>query len=200
LSDNKLVSCSNLIHISFSASATTPHSSSTTYSTEKSTSTYSNEKPSSTYSNENQTHFGFRSVGEEEKKEAVLGVFHSVADSYDLMNDAMSLGIHRVWKDIFIRRLGPGPSTRLLDVAGGTGDIAFRFLDAVGRPSHAADTKEDQGPAVTVCDINKSMLRVGESRAEKLGRYLCITVLVRTEVFYFILAVLISVNLRCSDS
>ena len=83
----------------------------------------------------------------------VLGVFHAVADSYDLMNDAMSAGIHRVWKDYFINQMvrglvirrwiwmalllppqDPGPSTRLLDVAGGTGDIAFRFLDKVTTP------------------------------------------------------------------
>lgn len=128
-----------------------------TYATSPSSSPPSS---TSTYSNEKQTHFGFRNVGEEEKKEAVLEVFHSVAESYDLMNDAMSLGIHRIWKDTLMRRLSPGPTTRLLDVAGGTGDIAFRFLDAAGRAG---------GASVTVCDINKSMLRVGESRAEKLG-------------------------------
>ena len=128
---------------------------------------------SSTYSNEKVTHFGFRNVGEEEKKQAVLGVFHSVADSYDLMNDAMSLGIHRVWKDTLVRRLGPGPNTRLLDVAGGTGDIAFRFLEAAGRRPPAAAAAASDTPAdasVTVCDINNSMLRVGEARAQKLGK------------------------------
>ena len=158
---------------SYNTASTTPSSysfspSTSTSSSSSSTST-SSTSTSSTYSNEKQTHFGFRNVGEEEKKEAVLGVFHSVADSYDLMNDAMSLGIHRVWKDMFIRRLGPGPTTRLLDVAGGTGDIAFRFLDAAGRPSAATAPTQGQGAAVTVCDINKSMLRVGEARAEKLG-------------------------------
>jgi 2-methoxy-6-polyprenyl-1,4-benzoquinol methylase len=139
-----------------------------------STSCFSSLSPhstTSTYSNENQTHFGFRNLGEEEKKEAVLGVFHSVADSYDLMNDAMSLGIHRVWKDTFVRRLGPGPTTRLLDVAGGTGDIAFRFLEAAGRPADAGVQDPATEAAVTVCDINKSMLRVGEARAQKLGDY-----------------------------
>jgi ubiquinone/menaquinone biosynthesis C-methylase UbiE len=75
-----------------------------------------------------------------------------------------------VWKDTFIRRLGPGPKTRLLDVAGGTGDIAFRFLDAAGRPAATSVSPESgEAAAVTVCDINKSMLRVGESRAQKLG-------------------------------
>jgi 2-methoxy-6-polyprenyl-1,4-benzoquinol methylase len=122
-------------------------------------------KHCSTYSNEKQTHFGFKDVGEQQKKEAVLNVFHSVADTYDLMNDAMSLGIHRVWKDEFIKMLAPGPRTKLLDVAGGTGDISFRFLEHVGKE---ALTSED-GASVTVCDINNSMLKVGEERAQKLG-------------------------------
>ncbi|XP_023348245.1 uncharacterized protein LOC111716962 [Eurytemora carolleeae] len=122
-------------------------------------------KPCSTYSNEKQTHFGFKDVGEKEKKEAVLNVFHSVADTYDLMNDAMSLGIHRVWKDEFMKTLAPGPRTKLLDVAGGTGDISFRFLDYVGKDALNAEN----GAHVTVCDINKSMLGVGEARAHKLG-------------------------------
>jgi 2-methoxy-6-polyprenyl-1,4-benzoquinol methylase len=65
-------------------------------------------------------------VREEEKEEKVYEVFENVADKYDIMNDAMSLGIHRLWKDAFMERLGPTHGTRLLDVAGGTGDIAFR--------------------------------------------------------------------------
>eukprot|EP00088_Acartia_fossae_P031506 TRINITY_DN32378_c0_g1_i1.p1 TRINITY_DN32378_c0_g1~~TRINITY_DN32378_c0_g1_i1.p1 ORF type:complete len:285 (+),score=-12.68 TRINITY_DN32378_c0_g1_i1:29-883(+) len=119
----------------------------------------------STYSDKKETHFGFKNVNEQKKKESVLNVFHSVADSYDLMNDAMSLGIHRVWKDTFIQRLGPGPRTKLLDVAGGTGDISFRFLDKVGKEALA----QEDGASVTVFDINKSMLTVGKSRSEKLG-------------------------------
>ncbi|XP_069136001.1 2-methoxy-6-polyprenyl-1,4-benzoquinol methylase, mitochondrial-like [Argopecten irradians] len=76
-----------------------------------------------------QTHFGYESIPEQEKEERVYEVFKNVAGTYDLMNDAMSMGIHRVWKDQFITRLAPHPGTKLLDVAGGTGDIAFRFLE-----------------------------------------------------------------------
>lgn len=96
----------------------------------------------SSYSNSKSTHFGYQTVSEEQKKEkgkmtadtfhgshvilnwcfSVLGVFHNVADSYDLMNDAMSIGIHRLWKDHFIAKLDPNPTMRLLDVAGGTGE------------------------------------------------------------------------------
>jgi len=117
------------------------------------------------YSKDKQTHFGFQSVQEDVKKEKVLGVFHAVADSYDLMNDAMSAGVHRVWKDYFISQMDPGPTTKLLDVAGGTGDIAFRFMNKVGK--EALNT--EGGASVVVCDINKSMLQVGESRASSLG-------------------------------
>jgi len=117
------------------------------------------------YSNNKQTHFGFQTVGEETKKDKVLSVFHNVADTYDLMNDVMSAGIHRVWKDHFINKLDPGPSCKLLDVAGGTGDIAFRFLEHVGKKSSSGANRAD----VVVCDINKSMLEVGESRAESQG-------------------------------
>jgi len=126
--------------------------------------------PCSTYSNEKQTHFGFKNLGETDKKDAVLKVFHNVADSYDLMNDAMSLGIHRLWKDHFMKTLDPGSSTKLLDVAGGTGDISFRFLDYVGKPALV-----EGGAGVTVFDINKSMLSVGEERAKKLGHTTGIT-------------------------
>lgn len=101
-------------------------------------------------------------MGEEQKKDKVLSVFHNVADTYDVMNDVMSVGIHRVWKNHFMSKLDPGSSTKLLDVAGGTGDIAFRFLDHVGRDCGG-------GASVVVCDINKSMLEVGEARARTLG-------------------------------
>ena len=108
------------------------------------------------YSDDKQTHFGFQSVGEAEKRDKVLEVFHNVADSYDMMNDVMSAGVHRLWKDYFVRKIRPGPEMRLLDVAGGTGDIAFRYLDS-------------GGGSVVVCDINKSMLSVGEDRARERG-------------------------------
>jgi len=103
------------------------------------------------------THFGFRDVPLEDKQTLVNSVFHSVAQRYDLMNDLMSAGLHRVWKDIMINTLNPPKSETpfaLLDVAGGTGDIAFRAAKAAGGNFHA-----------TVCDINPDMLAVGRERA-----------------------------------
>jgi demethylmenaquinone methyltransferase/2-methoxy-6-polyprenyl-1,4-benzoquinol methylase len=103
------------------------------------------------------THFGFRDVPLGEKQSLVNEVFHSVASRYDLMNDLMSIGLHRVWKDIMITTLNPPKSDApfaLLDVAGGTGDIAFRAAKAAGYGFHA-----------TVCDINTDMLEVGRNRA-----------------------------------
>jgi demethylmenaquinone methyltransferase/2-methoxy-6-polyprenyl-1,4-benzoquinol methylase len=104
------------------------------------------------------THFGFRDVPLADKQTLVNDVFHSVASRYDLMNDLMSGGLHRVWKDIMINTLNPPKSERpyaLLDVAGGTGDIAFRAAQASG-----------EGFRATVCDINADMLTVGRDRAE----------------------------------
>jgi demethylmenaquinone methyltransferase / 2-methoxy-6-polyprenyl-1,4-benzoquinol methylase len=103
------------------------------------------------------THFGFRDVPVGEKQTLVNDVFHSVARRYDLMNDLMSAGLHRLWKDIMINALNPPRSNTpfaLLDVAGGTGDIAFRAAKAAGSGFHA-----------TVCDINSDMLAVGRQRA-----------------------------------
>ncbi|CAK4715442.1 hypothetical protein AeMF1_001117 [Aphanomyces euteiches] len=122
------------------------------------------------------THFGFQEVEEQAKKPMVAGVFHSVADSYDVMNDAMSGGMHRLWKDEFVNMLGPlphrnGEPLRILDVAGGTGDIAFRIADRLkqaGIPS-TADSEQDGRTDIVVCDINGSMLRVGEERATARG-------------------------------
>jgi len=95
------------------------------------------------------THFGFREVDKDEKAPLVKGVFDNVASKYDIMNDVMSMGTHRLWKDKFIRVLSPRDNSRLLDVAGGTGDIAFRFL------------KNTQNGSVTIADINHNMLREG---------------------------------------
>src|SRR5437762_5634876 len=103
------------------------------------------------------THFGFRDVPLGDKQTLVNSVFHSVAPRYDLMNDLMSAGLHRVWKNIMINALNPPKSDTpfaLLDVAGGTGDIAFRAADAAGANFRA-----------TVCDINSDMLKVGRERA-----------------------------------
>lgn len=92
-------------------------------------------------------------------------VFEDVAKSYDLMNDMMSAGIHRLWKDMFIERLGPTPGTRLLDMAGGTGDITFRYLKYLQNQANPFNKQSH----VTVSDINQHMLNVGEERAKRLG-------------------------------
>lgn len=100
------------------------------------------------------THFGNQTVAEDEKAGLVQGVFTSVASRYDVMNDLMSVGIHRVWKDAMMDWLAPRNGARLLDVAGGTGDIAFRFL------------KRAPAAHATVCDLTASMLEAGRQRAE----------------------------------
>ncbi|MFB9353282.1 bifunctional demethylmenaquinone methyltransferase/2-methoxy-6-polyprenyl-1,4-benzoquinol methylase UbiE [Sneathiella chinensis] len=110
-------------------------------------------------SNKESTHFGFRDVPVSEKAGLVRGVFDSVAENYDLMNDLMSGGVHRLWKTAMIDWLMPRPGQHLLDVAGGTGDIAFRFLDRIGGDGQ-----------VTVLDINHAMLSVGQDRALDQGR------------------------------
>ena len=99
--------------------------------------------------------FGYENVTAIEKTARVRGVFSSVAGRYDLMNDAMSGGMHRLWKDRFVRRVKPRADEQILDMAGGTGDIAFRLASA--------------GAAVTVADINPEMLEVGIARAQKRG-------------------------------
>ncbi|WP_164661305.1 bifunctional demethylmenaquinone methyltransferase/2-methoxy-6-polyprenyl-1,4-benzoquinol methylase UbiE [Tropicibacter sp. Alg240-R139] len=103
---------------------------------------------------EKTTHFGFSEVPEGEKAGRVQGVFNSVASKYDIMNDVMSMGIHRVWKDAMMDWLAPRPGQKLLDVAGGTGDISFRFLGRAGH-GHA-----------TVLDLTEPMLVEGRKRAE----------------------------------
>src|SRR3954453_16609794 len=103
------------------------------------------------------THFGFRDVQVGDKQALVNDVFRSVAQRYDLMNDLMSGGLHRLWKEAMITALNPPRSDTpfaLIDVAGGTGDIAFRAAKAAGYGFHA-----------TVCDINTDMLDVGRNRA-----------------------------------
>jgi len=97
-------------------------------------------------------------------------VFSSVAESYDIMNDLMSAGVHRWWKDELIKELKPTPSMRLLDMAGGTGDISFRFLDSLKAQYGTLDNENGlKEGGVTVSDINKDMLAVGRTRYE--GRY-----------------------------
>lgn len=107
------------------------------------------------------THFGFRQVPLDDKQVLVDEVFHSVARRYDLMNDLMSAGLHRAWKEALVTAIDPPPGAtpfRLLDAAGGTGDIAFRVIDAGGL-----------GTRVTVADINAEMLSVGRARAMARG-------------------------------
>lgn len=107
-----------------------------------------------------ETSYGFRDVAEGEKQVLVNEVFHKVAKRYDIMNDVMSAGLHRLWKDAMVAALNPRKEAtyKVLDVAGGTGDIAFRIVEASNRLAHA-----------TVLDINGSMLGVGAERAQKKG-------------------------------
>ena len=99
------------------------------------------------------THFGFEEVRVEDKAERVASVFHSVAGKYDLMNDLMSGGVHRLWKRFTIEVSGVRPGHKVLDIAGGTGDLAYKFSKLVG------DTGQ-----VVLSDINASMLNVGRDR------------------------------------
>ena len=127
------------------------------------------------------THFGYEDVSIETKEGRVREVFESVADNYDIMNDLMSGGLHRLWKDELLRMTGveavakasrrqaahnhpADPLMAILDVAGGTGDVAFRFVDAAGCAERSRSSGSDE-IKVTVCDINPEMLRVGEKRA-----------------------------------
>jgi len=100
------------------------------------------------------THFGFETVAESDKAGRVQGVFNSVASKYDIMNDVMSVGIHRVWKEAMMDWLAPRAGQKLLDVAGGTGDVSFKFLGRAGS-GHA-----------TVLDLTEPMLVEGRKRAE----------------------------------
>ncbi|KHK89534.1 class I SAM-dependent methyltransferase [Novosphingobium malaysiense] len=99
--------------------------------------------------------FGYEEVSADEKEQRVGAVFSSVARKYDMMNDAMSAGMHRLWKDKFVRRVKPREGEHILDMAGGTGDIAFRMAKS--------------GALITVSDINQDMLDVGIDRAVQRG-------------------------------
>ena len=112
----------------------------------------------STNSNSDQTHFGYETVNTDEKQGKVAEVFHSVANKYDVMNDLMSMGIHRLWKRYTIELSGVRPGQKVLDLAGGTGDLAAKFARIVGQTGH-----------VTLSDINNSMLNVGRDRLTDKG-------------------------------
>ncbi|KAF7923927.1 hypothetical protein BELL_0367g00040 [Botrytis elliptica] len=138
-----------------------------------SSSTQTSSAGASNSDNGRTTHFGFQTVPEAEKEARVAGVFSNVAASYDTMNDFMSLGIHRLWKDHFVRSINPGftppissTSTtsspqgwKMLDIAGGTGDIAFRLLD------HATNINKSPSSSITISDINPEMLAEGRKRS-----------------------------------
>lgn len=102
--------------------------------------------------------FGEKKVSPDEKTALVRGVFDSVADKYDLMNDLMSGGVHRLWKDRFVRAIRPKPGLHYLDVAGGTGDISFRIRKEAGATAR-----------ITLCDLDNAMLAVGRDRALDRG-------------------------------
>lgn len=108
--------------------------------------------------NPESTQFGEQTVTPDEKTKRVHGVFDSVADKYDIMNDLMSGGLHRLWKDAFIRRIRPKQHYKYLDVAGGTGDIAFRIRKRLGPKAN-----------ITLCDLTPAMLEVGRDRAIDRG-------------------------------
>ncbi|KAG8680851.1 2-hexaprenyl-6-methoxy-1,4-benzoquinone methyltransferase [Ceratobasidium sp. 394] len=106
------------------------------------------------------THFGYKTVPASSKESLVKGVFSSVASKYDVMNDAMSMGVHRLWKDQFVSLLDPGrrKPVKCLDVAGGTGDVALRILDS------ARERWADRETSVRLLDINPEMLAEGQKR------------------------------------
>lgn len=116
-----------------------------------------------------ETHFGERQVTATEKTQLVGDVFASVASNYDLMNDVMSGGIHRLWKARFVTSLGLRPGMAVLDLAGGTGDIAFAIVDRLRRANQREQGTEAIDPPVNICDINPSMLAVGRDRALDRG-------------------------------
>lgn len=108
--------------------------------------------------NSQQTHFGYKTVDADQKADLVADVFHSVARKYDLMNDVMSFGVHRLWKRITIETAAVRPGMKVLDLAGGTGDLTAKFSQLVG----------DKGEVI-LADINSSMLKVGRAKLRDLG-------------------------------
>lgn len=135
-----------------------------------------NSQPSSSDSHSSKTtSFGFQTVPEDAKESMVKSVFDSVASKYDLMNDAMSMGVHRLWKDEFVSSLKPGRRgpMKCIDVAGGTGDIALRILD------FAREKYADRETTVEVVDINAQMLKEGHHRFKKTMYHNCESFLIQ---------------------
>ena len=110
--------------------------------------------------------FGFEDVPVGEKASRVRGVFDAVAGKYDLMNDAMSMGVHRIWKDLTITKLNPQPGEILIDVAGGTGDLARRFIK---RADEVRERRGGQRAKAIICDINAEMLLAGIDAKKDAG-------------------------------
>ncbi len=117
-----------------------------------------NHQTNNDNSDENTTHFGFQTIEKNEKESKVASVFHSVAQQYDVMNDLMSFGIHRLWKRFTIDASGVRPGNKVLDLAGGTGDLTAKFSQLVGREGK-----------VILADINSSMLNVGRDKLRDRG-------------------------------
>lgn len=111
--------------------------------------------------------FGFEDVSRDEKVSRVKGVFASVASRYDVMNDLMSVGVHRLWKRDMMARLNPQPGERLIDVAGGTGDVAKAFIQRADRAGKRRGITAQAG--AVVCDINEAMLLAGKARGDMLA-------------------------------
>jgi len=128
---------------------------------------FNHSHPSSEHRQSTTTHFGFQDVPTNSKESLVKTVFSSVASSYDVMNDAMSFGVHRLWKDTFVSMVSPGSSgpIKCIDVAGGTGDIALRILD------HAREKHYDRETTIDIVDINPDMLKEGQRRFKRTMYY-----------------------------
>lgn len=112
------------------------------------------------------THFGFQTVDETEKQAKVDKIFTGVAHKYDIMNDAMSAGIHRIWKNFFVHLIMPTSNLSFIDVCGGTGDIALRIAKF---SKNIESPKGPTLPKITVVDINRSMIEVGKEKAAQIG-------------------------------
>jgi len=117
------------------------------------------------FAGDDTTNFGFQRVGKSDHASLVSSLFESVADRYDVMNDLMSGGLHRIWKQALINLINPRPGMRLVDVAGGTGDVTFKFIKRLGNLSGDDDT----AIRAIICDPNRAMLKVAQKRAIDKG-------------------------------